>query len=141
MTTRPDIYCAVHKCALWQNKPNEKLWRRAIYILEYLNGTPDKGIIFRRPEDFSPIPKLPEGAFHAYCDASYMSDPGRRSRAGFFFFFLGGLVSWSSTLTTRLVSSSTEAECHSLVLTGKENIWEREFLQQMQIFSSLPPTM
>ena len=30
LTTRPDIYCSVHKCALWQNKPSMKLWRRGI---------------------------------------------------------------------------------------------------------------
>ena len=48
--------------------------------------------------------------------------------------------SWSSSLTTRLMSSSTEAECHALVVSGKENIWQREFLGQLGIFTEVPPT-
>ena len=52
LTTRPDIYCSVHKCALWQNKPSGKLWKRACYILEYLNGTRGMGIVFKRPDNF-----------------------------------------------------------------------------------------
>ena len=85
------------------------------------------GIIFRKPdvkfEKGTPI--LPENALQAFCDASFASDVGFKSRIGYFFFFLGGLVSWSSSLSTRIMSSSTEAECHGLVVTGKENIWER----------------
>ena len=136
LTTRPDIYCSVHKCALWQNKPSQKLWKRAVYILEYLNGTRGLGLVFKRPDYLKSIGNfiLPEGALQAYCDASFASDTGFKSRVGYFFFFLGGLVSWSSSLTTRIMSSSTEAECHALVVTGKENIWEREFLQQLKIF-------
>jgi len=139
LTTRPDIFCSVHKCALWQNKPSIRLWNRAVYILEYLNGTRDLGIVFQKPQSFTGK-ILPEDALQVYCDASFASDVGQRSRVGFFFFFLGGLVSWSSALTTRLMSSSTEAECNALVLSGKENIWQREFLQQLKFFPSLPPT-
>ena len=130
----------MHKCALWQNKPSIKLWKRGLHILEYLNNTKELGIVFRRPENFLSSFELPEGAFQAFCDASFQSEPGFRSRVGYFFFFLGGLVSWSSSLSTRLMSSSTEAECHALVLTGKENIWQREFLSQLSIFSSISPT-
>src|SRR4051812_28888146 len=32
LTTRPDLFCSVHKCALWQNKPSQKLWNRAVHI-------------------------------------------------------------------------------------------------------------
>ena len=147
LTSRPDIFCSVHKCALWQNKPSEKLWKRAIHILEYLNGTRELGIIFKRPElkflDGKPV--LPKGVFQAFCDASFASDSGYRSRVGYYFFFLGALVSWSSSLTTRVMSSSTEAECHALVAVGKENIWQREYIAQLGLFGSggtsvLPPT-
>jgi hypothetical protein len=39
------------------------------------------------------------------------------------------------------MSSSTEAECHALVHTGKENRWEREFLHELKLFPSIPPTI
>ena len=110
--------------------------------MQYLNGTRDTGIIFRKPdlkfEKGTPI--LPENALQAFCDASFASDVGFKSRIGYFFFFLGGLVSWSSSLSTRIMSSSTEAECHALVVTGKENIWEREYIEQLRLFGPLPPT-
>jgi hypothetical protein len=39
------------------------------------------------------------------------------------------------------MSSSTEAECHGMVHTGKENIWEREFLEHLGYFGGkIPPT-
>ena len=109
-TTRPDIYCSVHKCSVLQNKPSKNLWKRAIHILEYLNGTREVGIVFRRPEGFPTDFVLPENVFEVFCDASFANDVGYRSRMGYFFFFLGGLVSWCSKLTERIMSSSTEAE-------------------------------
>ena len=36
---------------------------------------------------------------------------------------------------------NTPRECNALVLCGKENIWEREFLQTLNIFSEIPPTI
>jgi hypothetical protein len=33
-----------------------------------------------------------------------------------------------------VVTSSTEAECHGLVHTGKENLWQREFVGELGIF-------
>src|ERR1700760_2319629 len=99
------------------------------------------GIVFKRPNvTFSgDRPTLPKGALEAFCDASFASDSGFRSRIGYFFFFLGGLVSWSSTLTTRIMSSSTEAECHALVATGKENIWQREYISNLGLFAPGEP--
>jgi hypothetical protein len=39
LMTRPDIHCALHKCAVWQNKPSRALWKKLIQILKYLAGT------------------------------------------------------------------------------------------------------
>ena len=74
------------------------------------------------------------------CDASFATEVDSKSRFGYFFFCLGGLVSWVSQHSTRVMTSSTEAECHALVHTGKENIWEREFLTELKLFPHIPPT-
>ena len=77
----------------------------------------------------------------AMCDSNFASDPGSKIRWGYFFFAGGALVSWTSTHSTRIMSSSTEAECHGLVHTGKENIWQREFLDYLGCFEGkLGPT-
>jgi hypothetical protein len=64
----------------------------------------------------------------SYVDSSFASEGDSRSRYGFVFFALGGLVSWTSTLAHRVLTSSTEAECHGLVMMGKENVWIKGFL-------------
>ena len=55
---------------------------------------------------------------------------------GVLFFVVGALIHWASSKTSRIVSSSTEAEIHGLV-HGKENIWEREFHKELFYFKSL----
>ena len=59
----------------------------------------------------------------------------------FLFLFVGGLFSWNTKHCTRLVSSSTESETHALVQSGKENVWVREFLGELNIFKHLPVTV
>src|SRR5689334_21882578 len=77
----------------------------------------------------------------AFCDSNFATEPGSKSRWGYFFFVAGALVSWVSQHSTRIMTSSTEAECHALVHTGKENIWEREFLDILNYFEKIPPTV
>ena len=48
---------------------------------------------------------------------------------------------WASSKTSRIVSSSTEAEVHGLVHIEKENIWQREFHQVLAYFKNIPPTL
>lgn len=106
-------------------------------ILKYLKQTINYGICFVRPK-----PKFStEYLLQALTDSNFATEPGHKSRFGYFFFCAGGLVSWVSQHSTRIMSSSTEAECHGLVHTGKENIWEREFLEVLKFFPTpLPPT-
>ena len=63
------------------------------------------------------------------------------SRYGVLFFLGGCLIHWASSKTSRIVSSSTEAEVHGLIHLGKENIWEREFHKVLGFFPELGPTL
>src|SRR4051812_9256288 len=47
LRSRPDISCALHKCALWQSKPSRKLWSHLEHMMKYLNKT---RLIFERLE-------------------------------------------------------------------------------------------
>jgi hypothetical protein len=93
-------------------------------------------VLYTRPKDFDGTITL-----SAAVDASYLSEDGSKSRFGYFFFCNGALVSWASQNTTRLVTSSTEAECHGLVHVGKENIWQRELHQSLGVFKLTGPTV
>jgi len=72
-------------------------------------------------------------------DASFLGE-GSKSRYGFFFQWNGCLVAWISQNTSRLVLSSTEAECNGLVQFGKENMWERELHESLNIYEIRRPT-
>ena len=93
LVSRPDIQCALHKCATWQNKPSTLLWKKLNHIVQYLIGTQHIGLIFSRPKlPFSEQNPL----LTAMCDSSYASEICLRSRFGWFFQVAGGLVSWDS---------------------------------------------
>jgi hypothetical protein len=139
LISRPDIQCALHKCAVWQNRPSLALWKRLMHILRYLKSTKIYGLVYVRPnQNFHENSNF---LLYAMSDSSFASEANHKSRYGYFFFCLGGLVSWVSHHSTRIMSSSTEAECHALTHCGKENIWEREFLQVLNIFKTLSPTV
>ena len=134
LVSRPDIVFAVHRCACYQNRPSKKLWAWLMRILQYLKHTKNLGLVFDR-QNYRPGETLV-----GYCDASFLSEERSHSRYGVLFFVAGALVHWTSTKTSRIVSSSTEAEIHGLVHLGKENIWEREFHQVLGYFENEKPT-
>ena len=53
---------------------------------------------------------------------------------------MGALVDWNSKTSTRVLDSSTDAECCSLVAFGKENAWLRDLLKELGIFKVDLPT-
>ena len=134
LVSRPDIICALHKCAAWQNKPSHKLWTHIIWIMKYLKNTITHAIVYKREENVKSM-------FTAYCDASFATETKSRSRYGYLFFVLGSLVSWTSVHTTRVLTSSTEAECHSVVHTAKENTWIRDFVKELNLCRYDEPTI
>ena len=74
-------------------------------------------------------------------DASYATERHSKSRIAWFFQVAGCLVSWDTKITSRIMSSSTEAECNGLVALGKENIWQRDFQKVLGFFEEIHPTV
>jgi hypothetical protein len=131
--SRPDIYYAVHRCSKLQNQPNEMLGKCLQKILMYLSTTRNIGIVYyRRPES----PTL-----SGYVDASFATEDEAYSRIGYFFLFKGNLVSWISENPSRVMTSSTEAECRGLVQFAKENIWQRQMHTELALFPLSGPTV
>ena len=81
LISRPDIYCALHRCAIWQNKPSKNLWKHLITILKYLKATPHFGIIFQRPNESN------NNLIFAMVDSSFATEPNSKSRYIYFFLF------------------------------------------------------
>ena len=117
-----------------------------MHIIAYINGTQNTGIVYEsvlgrrvRLEDF--LREKRTDFFEVFCDSSFASEKKERSRYGFFFFCLGSLVSWTSSVSTRVLTSSTEAECYGLVKVRNENIWQREFLSWFHLFQPFSSTL
>ena len=62
LISRPDIQCALHRCAIWQNRPSQKLWKFLMHILQYLKHTHNFGLVYVRPTNG-------ENFLEAHCDA------------------------------------------------------------------------
>jgi hypothetical protein len=130
--SRPDIFYAVHRCAKLVNAPNKRLGQRIQKIKDYLSLTPSLGIVFQKHEN-SPT-------LSGYVDAAFAAEEKSVSRVGYFFLFRGNLVSWASENPSRVVTSSTEAECRGLVHFTKENSWHRQLHTELNLFSIGHPT-
>ena len=133
LISRPDIIFATHYAAKWVNRPSEKLWVLLMRIVAYLDSTSHIGLCYKRGINTG------EARLSGYVDASFLGE-GSKSRYGFFFQWNGCLVAWISQNTSRLVLSSTEAECNGLVQFGKENMWERELHESLNIYEIRRPT-
>ena len=127
--SRPDIYYAVHRCSKLQNKPTKILGKCIEKILFYLAATKNFGIVYERKPTDTPI-------LSGFVDAAFATeDENFLSRVGYFYFFKGNLVSWNSENPSRVMTSSTEAECRGLVHFAKENLWHRQFHSELKLFS------
>ena len=140
--SRPDIYLAVFRAAKCVSKPTKKLWLWITRIFRYLKGDPDRGVVFTRPvfvdqSTFVGSVPLLKGA----ADASFADATEKRSTLGQLYWFLGGLVDWNCKISTRVLDSSTDAECCSLVVFSKENTWLRDLLRELGIFRVNVPTV
>ena len=86
--TRPDIANAVRAVARYVNKPREVHWSTAIGILEYVFGTSDLGVMFRRGRGLELV---------GFANADYVSKAiDRRSVSGGAVVCAGACVCWFS---------------------------------------------
>ena len=132
--SRPDIYYGVHRCSKMINKPTKILGKCILKILLYLSCTKNIGIVYQRKKD-APV-------LSGFVDASFGSeDENFLSRIGYFYLFRGNLVSWVSENPSRVMTSSTEAECRGLVHFSKENLWHRQFHQELKLYVISQPTV
>ena len=115
--TRPDIAYVVGKVSRYMSNPGKIHWEAVKWILRYLKGTVNVGLLF---DSNTHQAKLLMG----FVDADYGQDlDGRRSTTGYAFTLAGGCISWRSTLHKCVAQSTTEAEYVAAAEAAKEAIW------------------
>ena len=100
--TRPNIAYAVSVISQFMHSPKEVHLQATHRTLQYLKGTPRKGILFKRNGVL---------VLEAYTNADYVgSIVDRRSTSGYCTFLGGNLVIWKSKKQNVVARSSAEAE-------------------------------
>ncbi|KAH9670812.1 Integrase catalytic domain-containing protein [Citrus sinensis] len=112
--TRPDISQAVSMVSRYMHNPGKNQWLAVKWILRYLYGTVDVGLLFKK--DFGQ-------QCVGYCNSDFTGDlDKRRSTTGYVFTLGGGPVSWRSILQSTIALSTTEAEYMAATEAVKEAI-------------------
>ena len=102
--TRPDVAFVVSLVSQFMHQPKEIHLQAALRIVQYLKGTPGRGILFERNRNAN---------LEAYTDAAG-SIVDRRSTTGYCTFLGGNLVTWRSKKQNVVARSSAEAEFRAM---------------------------
>lgn len=100
--TRTDISHAVSVVSRFMGNPGKTHWQAVKWILRYLKGTTDVGLVYDRGSNTS-------GSVVGYVDSYYAGDlDRRRSLTGYVFTLSGCAISWKAILQSTVALSTTE---------------------------------
>src|SRR5260221_6275038 len=113
---RPDIMFAIHYLSQHSIALGEEHLMAMKHVYQYLNGTPDLGLIYYRN-------RLNEDLM-GFADSDWAGDPNSwRSVSGYAFMFCRAIISWSAKKQPTIALSSTEAKYMAMTHAGKEAIF------------------
>ncbi|XP_059636051.1 uncharacterized mitochondrial protein AtMg00810-like [Cornus florida] len=123
--TRPDIAYVVNVVSQFMHNPKESHFRGMYRILQYLKGTPGKGILFKKGKEL---------ILKAYTDADFAGSLiDRRSTSGYCTFLRGNLVTWRSEKQNVVARSSTEVEFRAMTLGICKLLWLKIVLEDLRV--------
>ncbi|KAD3338048.1 hypothetical protein E3N88_33569 [Mikania micrantha] len=123
--TRPDIGYAVSLVSRFLSNPGKLHWGAVKWILRYLNGSKDLGLIFGQVNADDPL-------ILGYVDSDFAKDLDRgRSITGYGFKVIGSMVSWKANLQHVVALSTTESEYIALTEAVKEAMWLKGFVTDL----------
>ena len=123
--THPDIAYAVTKLSQHAANPAREHLDKARYIVHYLAGTCNYGLVFDGASNKGLI---------AYTDSDYAGDPiKRRSITGYLFKLANGIISWQSHVQKTIALSSTEAEYMALSDCSRQANWIKTVMTELEI--------
>ena len=123
--TRPDVSYTVSVVSRYMDNPWKVRWQSMKWILGYLRGTIDVGIVYDRNNNIS-------GSVLGNVDLDFTGDlDRRRSLIGYVFTFARGAFSWKATLQSTSAFSTTEVEYMTTIEAVKEAIWLRGLVDDL----------
>ena len=127
--TRPDIAFSVSRLARYVGNPTTERWKAVKQLLRYVSGTASYGICYGCDDsDLTPV---------CYSDSDWGSDlESRRSTIGWIIMMSGSPICWGSKQQEVVALSSTEAEYVALCTAGKEVVWTRRLLENLNVIKN-----
>jgi hypothetical protein len=123
--TRPDLAYAVSRVSSYMANPQQTHLDAAKYILHYIHGTINHGILYRAG---SPLEAI------GFTDVDWGSCPEtRRSMGAYIFTLAGGPISWQSKRQITVSRSSTESEYCALSDGAQEAVWLHRLLIELHV--------
>lgn len=123
--SRPDLAHSFSVLSQFNANPNEEHMRAVERVFAYLKRTRSLGLHFR--------PGTIHSSLKAYVDSDWAGSDGSRSTTGWVIQISGAPISWSSKRQQTVALSSCEAEYMAASEAGKELIWLRGLLQDLNI--------
>ena len=123
--TKPNITYVVGVASQFMHNPKKVPLRVAHWILQYLNGTLGKEVLFKKGNELT---------LEAYTDANYArSIDDRRSTLGYCTFLGGNLVTWRNKKQNVVTRSRAEVEFRVMALGVCELLWLKIILEDLKI--------
>ncbi|KAH9722802.1 hypothetical protein KPL70_006847 [Citrus sinensis] len=123
--SRSDIAYSVGVVSRFIGNPGKEHWNGVKWILRYLKGTSDHGILFRKVNGAT-------CEVAGFVDSDFAGDiDKRRFITGFVFTMSGGAISWKASLQSVVALSTTEAQYIALTEAVKEAIWLRGLISEL----------
>lgn len=130
--TRPDLATVVSYLGTYAAAPAVKHWEELLHALDYLSGTPDYGIFYKKDGPANPV---------GYTDAAYNVHHGARSQLAYAVKLADGLISWKSSKSRCVLLSSTEAEYVAISELGREMQAIKNIYEALGVSLKLPMTI
>ncbi len=124
--TRPDCSTACSMLCSAMSKPQQRHYNAAVRLARYLFLTKTMGLVYSA-DMTDPL----RNKLVAYCDASWSSEAGSRSRAGYIVKLNGATVCYKSKLISSICLSCAESETSACVMCTKDIIWLRMLLYEL----------
>ncbi|GKV08223.1 hypothetical protein SLEP1_g19888 [Rubroshorea leprosula] len=125
--TRPNISHAVSVVSRYMANPGKGHWEVVKWVLRYLRGTTDVGLVYDRSAN-------PSGNVVGFVDSNFAGNLDKsRSTTRYVFTLLGCAISWKATLQSTIALSTTKAEYMAITEAIKEALWLKGLVSDLGV--------